>query len=87
MSKGAPTKVFLQRAGYQQRRLRDAAKLVPFLGLVLLTIPLSWQAETVGAAGVVYIFGVWLALIGLSAILSSRIQFDTPDSDGDTAEK
>ncbi len=76
MSRTPKTSVFLQRASYRQRRLRDAARLVPCLGLILWMLPLAWpvasasQEDAVRSAGLMYIFGVWLLLILLSAGLS-----------------
>jgi hypothetical protein len=78
MSRNVPPPIFLQRASYRQRRLRDAARLLPFLGAVLWAIPLSWQTaedgSDVGTAGLIYIFGVWVLLILLTAVFASRIK-------------
>ncbi|MEM9765875.1 MAG: hypothetical protein AAF968_25845 [Pseudomonadota bacterium] len=69
--------VFLQRPRYRRRRLQDAARLLPVLGGVLVMIPLIWQREgeaamsTVGAF--VYIFGVWVAMIVLAALIAPRL--------------
>jgi len=85
------TPVFLQRASYRQRRLRDGAKLVPFLGIILWLIPLAWRnggdSEKVGSAGVLYVFGVWVLLIVLAAALSSRLQSDAALSDPGSSEE
>lgn len=82
MSRQTGKTVFLEKASYRKRRLRDAAKLVPFLGIVLLAIPLAWSGtspdEGVGSAGVIYVFGVWVLLILLAAVLSKLIGSD-PD--------
>ncbi|MGJ8624090.1 MAG: hypothetical protein ACSHW1_15125 [Yoonia sp.] len=80
--------VFLQRQNYRQRRFRDAARLLPFAGVVLWAIPMSWpdadQGRGVSSAGVVYIFGVWVLLIILTAALARRLRSDVPDNaDGD----
>ena len=80
MSLRPNTPMFLQRAGYRQRRLRDASKLVPVLGVLLLVLPLAWpvasqpEAESIGASGLIYIFGVWFVLIVLTALLTSRLR-------------
>ncbi len=78
-----PVPVFLQRASYRRRRLRDAARLVPFLGVILWAMPLAWHTEQgaaqVGANGLVYMFGVWVVLILLTAALTrSGRGDDTP---------
>lgn len=62
--------LFLARAPYRQRRLRDAARLLPVLGIFLLLLPLLWTPDSrmaLRSGDVVYFFGVWLVLIGLAA--------------------
>jgi len=77
--------LFLARAVYRKRRLRDAARLLPLLGFFLLLLPLLWKAAPGRGAGqtVVYIFGVWAGLIGLAAYLAPGLA--RPDTD-DQAE-
>ena len=77
---------FLQRSSYRRRRIRDAARLMPFLGAVLWLLPLSWAvgdgADRVGSSGLLYIFGVWVLLIVLTAALASGMRSDKAgDSD------
>ncbi|HEV8034756.1 hypothetical protein [Yoonia sp.] len=78
MSQRPKPPVFLQKASYRQRRVRDAAKLVPVLGAVLWAMPLAWQDDaqgaTTNASALVYIFGVWIALIALTAVLSGLMR-------------
>lgn len=87
MSAKSPPPIFLQRASYRQRRLRDAAKILPFLGVVLWAIPLAWahgDASTdVGTGGLIYVFAVWVLLIVLSALLSRRVISETDDAGDD----
>ena len=69
--------VFLEKASYRQRRLRDAARLLPIVGLVLWMLPLTWS-EVDGADGgassaLIYIFGVWVLLIVLAAVFSRHM--------------
>jgi len=78
--------VFLERRSYRQRRLMDAARLLPVLGMLLWLIPLLWpQRDPAGevaavstSVAVLYIFGVWilLALIALflSLMLDSKVE-------------
>jgi peptidoglycan/LPS O-acetylase OafA/YrhL len=62
--------LFLDRAPYRRRRLRDAARLLPVLGLFLLLLPLFWTPKSgvaLSANDVIYFFLVWLCLILLAA--------------------
>ncbi|EPX85620.1 hypothetical protein [Salipiger mucosus] len=83
----APRKpsVFLERQSYRRRRIIDAARVLPLLGLLLWLIPLLWTDE--GVAGVrsstaiVYLFSVWLVLVVLSCVVSTALAFrDGPQS-------
>ncbi|PJI92381.1 hypothetical protein BC777_1230 [Yoonia maricola] len=91
MSRKPKPPVFLQRDSYRQRRVRDAVKLLPFAGVVLLAIPLAWKSGTsedqIGANGLLYIFGVWVLLIVLSALLSAFIRADPSLSSQDRPEE
>jgi hypothetical protein len=77
MKRPAKMPLFLQRENYRQRRVRSAAKLVPFLGALLWAIPLAWgyegTADQVGSWGVIYVFGVWVVLIALTFVLTSKL--------------
>lgn len=69
--------LFLARAPYRRRRLRDAARLLPVLGLFLLLLPLLWSPEarmSLRAADVVYFFAVWLVLIALAAAFAPALR-------------
>ena len=91
MSQRPQTPVFLQKASYRQRRVRDAAKLVPVLGAVLLIMPLAWQDDaqgaTTNASALVYIFGVWIGLIVLTAVLSGLIRAHPQQADQDRSQE
>ncbi len=88
MSRAPKPPTFLQRASYRQRRLRDAAKLAPFLGMILWAIPLAWpKDESVVSDALIYVFGVWVILIVLTAALASRIRADNPSVSDDAIEK
>ena len=75
-----PAPLFLARAVYRKRRLRDAARMVPILGLFLWLLPALWAGPAGnGPAGNgpasagrdwVYVFAVWAGLIALAAALS-----------------
>lgn len=82
--------LFLGRDSYRRRRLTDAARLLPLVGVILLMIPLLWgerdgEAPSTATAGL-YVFGVWIGLIlsgYLLALRLSQTQPASPDPDGD----
>ena len=64
---GAP--LFLERHRYRRRRLWDAVRLLPILGLILWMVPLLWPVADETAAGgvktssaLLYLFAVWIFL-------------------------
>ncbi len=62
--------MFLARAPYRRRRLRDAARLLPILGLFLLLLPLLWthgDRTSLSSGDVIYFFLVWTAMIVVAA--------------------
>lgn len=69
--------LFLARATYRRRRLRDAARLLPVLGVLLLLVPLLWRPEAevaLGSGDVVYFFLVWFGLIALAAAIAPGLR-------------
>jgi len=83
--------LFVERAAYRKRRMADAARLLPIVGVMLFGLPMLWPgADGAGAATthvMGYIFGIWLLLTllaaGLSAYLSAHD--NTQDEDGPEA--
>lgn len=77
---GAPP-VFLERRSYRRRRLMDACRLLPVLGLMLWMVPLLWPSRNDVPAGqsgadpiamssaIIFVFAVWTILIVLGALL------------------
>ena len=70
--------LFLERRSYRFRRMMDAVRFLPFFGLGLWMIPLMWSvpdATATADAGMsmsralVFVFGVWLALICAALLL------------------
>jgi len=82
MTKKSTPPVFLGRASYRQRRMRDAARVLPVFGVILWTIPVLWaeneRAPTSNADAMFYIFGAWVALIALSALITRALR-ETPE--------
>lgn len=72
--------LFLARAVYRRRRLRDAARLLPVLGFFLLMLPaFGHRAEAEGRTAV-YVFLIWGLLIGIAALLAPGLSEPEPDS-------
>ncbi len=72
-SPGRP--VFLERDLYRRRRVIDAAKLLPILGLALfllpvLTMDLGQPAHVSTSGRLIYFFSVWFFLIAIAFVLS-----------------
>lgn len=82
--------LFLERRSYRQRRLMDAARLLPVLAALLWLVPLLWpqSGETGGAAtvstssAILYIFGVWTLLAVIAFVLSLTLD-KKPDAPTD----
>ncbi len=76
--------VFLERQTYRRRRLMDAARMLPIVGILLWALPLLWRQEpetAVTTSGAMrYIFGIWVLLVALSLWLSRRLK-DTAETD------
>lgn len=67
--------VFLERSVYRRRRLIDAIRILPAFAAVFFLVPLVWGGEEPDAAGhvetanaMIYLFGVWIAVIILAAL-------------------
>lgn len=72
-----PVPLFLERRSYRQRRLMDAARLLPLLAAVLWVVPLLWpkgaQEGTATSTAILYLFGTWLGLAVLAFLISRRL--------------
>ena len=72
-----PIPIFLERRSYRMRRMMDAVRFLPTLGVALWIVPLLWpraRAETdlegiSMSAALWYIFAVWIALILATFVL------------------
>ncbi|MDO5529746.1 MAG: hypothetical protein Q4F71_10115 [Paracoccus sp. (in: a-proteobacteria)] len=62
--------LFLERAAYRRRRLRDAARVLPAVSLLLCVVPVIWTPKAMSfAGGAIWFFAVWLAIVVLSGVL------------------
>ncbi|MCX7560105.1 hypothetical protein OS190_11045 [Sulfitobacter sp. F26204] len=89
--------VFLERRSYRLRRMMDAVRFLPFLGLALWMVPLLWPlpAAEVAKNGIPmstalrYLFCVWLMLVISGWLLwrKTRVQHPSePANAQDTVE-
>lgn len=66
--------LFVERHTYRRRRLVDAGRALPVLGLMLWWLPLLWQDDAApvrASQALTYIFAIWMAL-PLAAFLLNR---------------
>jgi hypothetical protein len=94
LSRPARQPVFLARPRYRQRRLMDAARFLPLIGIFAFLVPLLWplpqdpaiaagSAEPVAMSdAMTYLFAVWAGLIAAAMLLSLAARrwpaFDSP---------
>ena len=96
MKAPGPTSEFLERRSYRRRRLMDAVRLLPIVGLMLLMLPLFWPSvpddgttAIAMSTAVVYVFFVWLVLICAAFALwrvlwaARRAELSKDDNAGD----
>lgn len=77
--------LFLARQSYRRRRLMDAARLLPVLGLFLFALPLMWPQDADApdvAREAIYLFTVWALLVAAALVLSSRLVESAKGGDG-----
>ena len=80
---GAP--LFLARAVYRRRRLRDAARLLPVLGLFLMLLPALGRDTSGDVRDAIYLFLMWAFLITAAAVLAPGVSSTEGDQDSDAA--
>ncbi len=75
----ARSPIFLERRSYRMRRVMDAVRFLPVLGLALWMVPLLWpvpQADldvaTPLSSALKYVFGIWVLLVLAAWALSQR---------------
>ncbi|PPB79810.1 hypothetical protein LV82_02602 [Albidovulum inexpectatum] len=66
--------LFLARRSYRLRRMMDAARMLPAVGMFLFFLPILWrpadtpQPDT--ARGWIFLFMAWAVLIALALVLA-----------------
>ncbi|SLN19810.1 hypothetical protein [Roseisalinus antarcticus] len=87
MKAPANRSVFLARASFRRRRLRDAARMLPILALVLVLMPLlqTGHPEARSSGVLIYLFVLWVLLIAAAAALVRPI-LPTRDETGSEPE-
>ncbi|MFZ7094067.1 hypothetical protein [Primorskyibacter sp. 2E233] len=66
------TPLFVERQTYRRRRIVDAARALPVLGLLLWWVPLLWalpERPHSASGAIIYIFSVWLGLVVTAGLL------------------
>lgn len=80
---------FLGRRSYRRRRLIDAARLLPVLGVFIIFLPVLWHPadtpEPDTARGGLHLFAGWLALIVAALLLSRALRRTEGLADGNGA--
>lgn len=86
MSAQSKANIFLERSNYRQRRLQDAARLLPVVGIIVVLIPLLWSDhENQGTSfGLIYIFGAWALLVIGAGYLSRKLHYNPQNQEQNT---
>lgn len=80
---GAGYALFVAHGTYRQRRMIDAAGLLPVLGALLFAMPLLWMGAGSGPEPaapartshvMIYLFAVWAGLVILSAFITRGLK-------------
>ncbi|WP_147110974.1 hypothetical protein [Tateyamaria sp. syn59] len=79
MSDSAPNAtLFLEKRSYRRRRLKDALRLLPVVGVLLWMVPVLWPSgashpadptPVAMSSAITYVFVVWVLLILAAAAL------------------
>ena len=51
----------------------DAARLLPFIGLALLSLPMLWENTHSTASGAIYVLLAWFALIVAGGLMARKL--------------
>ena len=85
MNRAGGPPVFLVRRAYRRRRIGDAARMLPLLGLALFLLPAAGLGASDGAARIIYLFAAWVGLVLVSALISRALI--RPDAEEQGADR
>ncbi len=76
-----PKQLFVERQTYRKRRLRDGARFLPIVGIVLILVPLLWVRGEEGgirtSSAIEYLFLVWAGLVLAGFVMALYLRDDT----------
>lgn len=79
-------RLFLGRAAYRQRRLLDAARILPVIFALLATVPPLWMPDRFSfALGTIWLAVGWFSTILATALLHHLIEHRPPSERDDDA--
>lgn len=77
--------IYLARASYRQRRLRDVVRVLPIVGFFAWIMPIMSGLIPATSTIGLYIFAVWVILIVVSALITRSLTPDDADGQPDDA--
>lgn len=84
--RGPRAPLFLKRRIYRRRRLRDAARMLPVVGLFLMLLPVLWADGGADrpstASDGLFLFVVWAGLVLAAAAMAPGLAEETVVDDG-----
>ena len=92
--RGAPTQpIFLEPHSYRRRRLMDAGRFLPVLGVILWMIPLLWATgnspsvrPVTMSSAILYIFLVWVGLISVACVIWIKTRSNPAENSDNIAQ-
>jgi len=91
MTGRGPRVEFLDRVGYRQRRIRDAARVLPIVAVALMVLPLMWPRnepeQSLTSSSIIYLFSLWIVLVVLTFILSKVLRFADTEMDNQATSR
>lgn len=84
--------LFVAPDAYRRRRLRDAARMLPVLGALLMLLPVLWgggaaQPPRSTAIDGLYLFAIWAVLILAARLMAPGLAEEPQDGSGPGREE